>query len=519
MVSLEEHFAGKYSSSEIRASLSISTTVLSYYCRKRNISRYTHVWVKNIGYVLKKQPSFWQAYAEKAKVTSQAEVSQFLGLSECTLRRIFRLNGITKLTSQQATQKARSSFSHKYQKSSPFGVPSFRRKSLTTLQQRFGQNFSKVLSQKREWFHKKRLHEKTTRLLEFWAQAGYSLLDTYRGAHEALDSGQKTWVQYNFRHTCGHVFKHNTQTCPICPKCFPGHNYRSKLELLYEEMLKKWGEHPCHGRGKIVWGHHRYADIDIFLPSRSIGFEVNGLYWHALTGKPTSSVHSKTYHQDKTISALTQGIRVYHIWEHYRQDIVTSKMKLLLHLITLKKNARSLTLHHEDTDSLREFFDENHLHGGVKAEWGVSLRSQDTIEAALTLRQHKEGLEIARLASRLNQVVRGGFGRLLAQAKIYAKSQGVSYLVSYADRDWSPDPRRTVYASAGFDFVEDTGPSMWYTNFHQVWPRQFFQKHKLQSLFPDVFDPQLSEQDILALKGIFPFYNSGNLYFRLDLSE
>ena len=56
-------------------------------------------------------------------------------------------------------------------------------------------------------------------------------------------------------------------------------------------------------------------EIDIFIPSKNIGIEFNGLIWHS-----TKHGKSRTYHQDKSDLAATKGVRLIHIWEDEWRD-------------------------------------------------------------------------------------------------------------------------------------------------------------------------------------------------------
>jgi len=89
-------------------------------------------------------------------------------------------------------------------------------------------------------------------------------------------------------------------------------------------------------------------------------------------------------------------------------------------------------------------------------------------------------------------------------------------MYTYADKDWSPSHKNTVYFKFGFDFLGDTGPSLFYTDFKNIFSRQKFQKHKLKKIFPKTFDESLSAKDILANNKIYPVYTSGNWKYLLS---
>lgn len=97
---------------------------------------------------------------------------------------------------------------------------------------------------------------------------------------------------------------------------------------------------------------------------------------------------------------------------------------------------------------------------------------------------------------------------------------GFDTLLTYADRDWSPDHLKTVYHKSGFTYLGDSGPILRYINLskskHTIHSRQQFQKHKLKDMFPDIYDEKLTANQILSMKHIHPIYNSGNHKFVLN---
>lgn len=64
-------------------------------------------------------------------------------------------------------------------------------------------------------------------------------------------------------------------------------------------------------------------EIDIYLPQLKLGIEVNGIFTHNSTANLAEKVRgkegkskSRSYHRDKQLQALKEGITLIHIWEH-----------------------------------------------------------------------------------------------------------------------------------------------------------------------------------------------------------
>jgi hypothetical protein len=216
------------------------------------------------------------------------------------------------------------------------------------------------------------------------------------------------------------------------------------------------------------------------------------------------------------IKSLEAGIRLYHIWEFDSIPIVESRIANILGLSTTL-GARLFEFVEIDYLDARTFLDLNHLHGGCACShaFGLKRRSDGRLQAVLTLRPAGSYLEIARFCTELNTGIQGGFQKILKHLPVDVD------LISYADRDWTPDPTSSVYAKAGFDYLGDTGCSLRYADLSKrtVHSRVTFQKYKLEARFPDTWDKSLTGREILRMNNIVPIYNSGNHKFILRIKK
>lgn len=66
-----------------------------------------------------------------------------------------------------------------------------------------------------------------------------------------------------------------------------------------------------------------------------------------------------------------------------------------------------------------------------------------------------------------------------------------------------------------------TPPNYYYVNENSVLrkTRQKYQKHKLKELFPDTYDPTLSESEIILRNNYYRLYDYGNLVYVYNNSE
>lgn len=339
----------------------------------------------------------------------------------------------------------------------------------------------------------------------------YILLSEYKGAQNYNDNGDyDSWKKYNFVHnTCGTEFLASFNGDNIrCPKCFPNKFGRSEQEL--NDYIESLGFDTITKSFELI----SPQQIDVFIPDLDTGFEYNGTVFHsALFGK------EQYYHRDKTESALSKGIKLYHVWEYCNEEIVKSMICGILNKNINNLHARKLQIKQVNSKERQLFFDINHLHGDVKASFALGLYQDTELISCISFRKHKEGIEIARFATKLYNRVRGGFSKLLKHSINYIKDNypEINKIITYCDRDWTPDYKDSVYYKNGFNFVKDSGCMLSYYKNNKVYSRETFQKHKLKELFPDNYDENKTADEILIENKIYPIYNSGNWKFELTL--
>ena len=110
-------------------------------------------------------------------------------------------------------------------------------------------------------------------------------------------------------------------------------------------------------------------ELDIYIPSKKIAIEYNGLYWHGeLNGK------DKNYHINKTMECNKKGVRLIQIFEDewvYKQEIVKNRLKHILGVISIKIYARNCNIKEISAREKNEFLNNVHIQGEDKS--GVKL--------------------------------------------------------------------------------------------------------------------------------------------------
>lgn len=364
------------------------------------------------------------------------------------------------------------------------------------------------------------------------AEYNYTFLDEWKGKNAPDGTLNQYKVQCNHCKTTFLTFVDGHQL-RLCPKC-KTQDYRSNRERKIDSLLSSLNIQHFNNYHFIY--DNTKVELDIYCPDQRVAFEFNGYYWHNSGSYPHSK--PKDYHQRKTDICLKNGIKLYHIWEstsdELTQSIVLSKLGLCKRVF-----ARKCSIQEIPADVAKGFFTQCHVDGYVRSLVNFALVQDSKIQCCLSLNRRRiqsTGVlqwEIARFASALNTNVVGGYSRLFKQALQYLYQQGATELISYCNRDLSPDTQTTVYNKLGFSFIMDSGPIYKYWASEPVEyrgksikrgdliGRQSCQKTKLLEWFQsqNIKMPSApSEFSLAQALGFQPCYNSGNFKYSLKLS-
>lgn len=133
---------------------------------------------------------------------------------------------------------------------------------------------------------------------------------------------QKHDYNYPFQYKCkkcGRSFKasrdSNFHRLPRCRKCYPTIHNKSKQEDEVFQYIN--GLIECNQTNKnIIFPY----EVDIYIPSKQLAIEYDGLFWHSSQNKVPPK-----YHIRKSVLCKQKGIQLIHIFEDewlYKKDIV-----------------------------------------------------------------------------------------------------------------------------------------------------------------------------------------------------
>lgn len=278
--------------------------------------------------------------------------------------------------------------------------------------------------------------------------------------------------------------------CPECACVFG--KAEEKIARLFADLPQ---ERRWRGYGK---------EIDIWFPEQRVGIEYHGAYWH-------SERHRNKYaHAEKADLADRHQFRLFQIfdfeWEK-KQEILLRLIKDALYGPARITGARVWTVRQITNAQARVFLEKHHLHGFAGGK-PLALTRDDEISAVMTFRKKRDGLEIARFAT--THYIKGGLEKLVA----HVKRQTDAPIYSFVDRRFFTG---ASFRRCEFKLLRITQPNYWYVDKggRVIGRRQQFQKHKLQALLGDNFDPSLTEAENMKRAGYYRLFDAGHKLFVL----
>ena len=253
-------------------------------------------------------------------------------------------------------------------------------------------------------------------------------------------------------------------------------------------------------------------ELDIYIPSKKIAFEFDGLYWHSEIKKP-----EKKYHLNKTIECEKQNIQLIHIFEDewlYKNEICKSRIINLLGK-SERIYARNCTVEKIDKTIAKNFFIKNHIQGNVNAKEIYGLKYNNELVAAMSFGDFRKNMgknsvensfELLRFCNKIGYNVIGGASKLF---KHFINEHNPNEIVSYADRRWS---KGNLYEQLNFNFSHESEPSYFYVINGERKNRFGYRKDILISKYG--CSPNDTEHNFCKTKGWFRIYDCGTKVYK-----
>ena len=307
--------------------------------------------------------------------------------------------------------------------------------------------------------------------------------------------------------TCGHIWEATPSNRTMedgtgCPNCNP--KPRSQGEILLYKVVKAIMKET----GEEVVPNYRGlgSEIDIWVPSRGIGIEYNGCYWHSeyLKGKDAQ------YNKRKLVES--KGYRVIQIWEDdfkYRQLQV---IKLLMNVLGQNKlekiHARKCVIGLVTKENCKNFLEENHIQGykGGSINLGLYYEEQQ-VALGVFSRTNRGWLNLERYAT--NAQVRGGLSKIIAYVK-RNYSNGYYGIETFADCDIS---QGNMYYKCGFQKDYELPPDYKYLIDDKRVHKFNYRKERFRTDPNLKYEEGLTEFELADLNKLFRCWDSGKIKF------
>lgn len=286
---------------------------------------------------------------------------------------------------------------------------------------------------------------------------------------------------------------------PKCPVCYPQNVSDGHRSLM--NHIKSLGVEFTVNDRAVVPGY----ELDLWIPSKRVGIEYNGVYWHSDAHK------DQLYHVNKWAKANESGIRLIQIFsDEYanKRDLIHSRISALLG-VDERIFARKTQIVELSPTDYRKFVDQYHIQGYAPASVKLGLKIEDELVACMSFGSSRydstSPIELIRYCSK--GTVIGGASKLF---KHYVNTFSPDSVVSYADRLWSSGG---LYTALGFIDVTSHPHNVGYfwVKGDERLNRQSTTKKTLIALGSD---PKLTEDQIMRQRGFMKCWDAGNLKYR-----
>jgi hypothetical protein len=288
----------------------------------------------------------------------------------------------------------------------------------------------------------------------------------------------------------------------VCTHCNPiGQSSRSGHEKELNDYLNELNVNTIQSYRELP----NNLEVDIFIPEKNIGIEINGLYWHNELFKKSE------YHLRKHNICKDKNIELIQIFEDewlYKKDIVKSILKNRLNLIENKIYSRKCVIKEVNNEISKTFLNENHIQGNVNSKIKLGLFYNDELVSLMTFSKGRiimggkeNEWELTRFCNKRDYVVVGASSKLF---KYFLTKYNPYKIISYSDIRLFDG---NMYNNLGFNKELDSKPNYWYVINDIRHYRFNFRKSNLIKLG---FDKDKTEKEIMFNRGIYRVYDCGN---------
>lgn len=286
----------------------------------------------------------------------------------------------------------------------------------------------------------------------------------------------------------------------MCTKLMPVRRDRisdTTIELYVKRILDEYGIYYESNNRSILNG----KEIDIYIPSKSIAIECNGIYWH--------SKKDIYYHSEKTEQCSNNNIQLITLWEDQIKKSPEKIKSIILSKLGIYDDriyARKCIIKEVPSKECNEFLEEYHLQGKVSSSVRLGLYYNNELVSVMTFGKGRKCLnskvsyELYRYCCKAGIQVIGGASKLFNH---FLKNYKPELIESFSANDIS---NGNLYKCLGFEKVSSSIGYWYIDKYMNRYHRYKFAKH---ILVKEGFDPNKTEFEIMNDRGFLRIYDSG----------
>lgn len=277
----------------------------------------------------------------------------------------------------------------------------------------------------------------------------------------------------------------------------------SSIELFVRNLLDRYNiQYKTNDRTIIA-----PLELDLYIPSKKLAIECNGIYYHDAESKP------KNYHLNKYRLCKQQNIQLISLWEDWiykKPEIVESIILSKLGIYTTRLYARQCEVKEVTVHDANLFLDKYHIQGRCPSEVKLGLFCNNELLSVMTFANHRNniigsnGCELVRFCNKFNTQIVGGAEKLLTH---YIRTSHPTSIYSFSSNDIS---NGNLYAKLGFEEGQ-TNQSYWYidSNSFKRYHRSSFTKDSIIKRGWKDSKEGWIEREVMLEHGYRQIYDSG----------
>ncbi len=268
----------------------------------------------------------------------------------------------------------------------------------------------------------------------------------------------------------------------------------TSIELFVRDFLDTIGIEYVTNTRDII----KPYEIDIYIPSKNIAIECNGVYYHSV------GLRDKDYHSKKFHLCIDRDIELLSFWDDQftnKPNIIKSIIASKLGIYEHKVGARQCQIKSIESVEAFDFEMNYHLQGPINSSIRYGLYYDNELVSIMTFgkRRMGKGWELHRYCVKSGWLIIGGASKLFHQ---FLKDNDINEVISFSSNDISTGE---LYKKLGFEKQGET-LSYWYYKNKQRYHRYGMQK---KNLIRTEEDKDKTEQELAYEQGYLKFYDCG----------